>query len=356
MGIIERYRKFLPITDATPLITLGEGNTPLIRADKLAKALGFLGELYLKFEGANPTGSFKDRGMVVAVAKALEEGMEMFVCASTGNTAASASAYGAEVGVPVAVFVPKGGIARGKLMQINAYGAKLVLINGNFDACQNIVKELVRKYPKIGLLNSINPYRLEGQKTAAFEIWESLGRAPDYHFIPVGNGGNITAYWMGYKEYMAYDRGSSIPILPKMMGYQAEGAAPIVRGHIIENPQTIASAIKIGNPARWKEAVATVSESGGRFDTVSDEEILYYHNLIPRLHPNAGCEPASAASVAGLQKALRNGEIKNSEGTLVVCVLTGALWKDPETVLSRAKRRQKSLDPELVLVERFLKL
>ncbi len=346
MGIIERYRKFLPITDKTPLITLGEGNTPLIRADRLAKEIGFRGELYLKFEGANPTGSFKDRGMVVAVAKELERGAEMFVCASTGNTAASASAYGAAVGVPVAVFVPRGGIARGKLMQITAYGAKLVEINGNFDACQNIVKELVRKYPKIGLLNSINPYRLEGQKTAAFEIWQALGRAPDYHFIPVGNGGNITAYWMGYKE---------IEALPKMMGYQAEGAAPIVRGHVVEDPQTVASAIKIGNPSRWQEAVAAVSESGGRFDMVSDEEILHWHNLIPRLHPNAGCEPASAASVAGLAKALRNGEIENNEDTVVVCVLTGALWKDPEVILKRGKRRQKSLEPNFEAVERFLK-
>lgn len=376
-GVIEEFREFLPVTDKTPLITMGEGNTPLVLAPKLAKEVGFKGRLHLKYEGANPTGSFKDRGMAVAVAKALEDGKEMLICASTGNTASSAAAYGAVAGAPVAVIVPKGGVAPGKLTQINMYGAKLVEINGSFDTCQNIVRALVEKYPKIGLLNSINPYRLEGQKTAAFEIRELLGRGPDYHFIPVGNAGNITAYWVGYKEYKEVERGKYEDIkrmssrhpeyrfyhapserLPKMMGYQAEGAAPIVRGHIIENPQTIASAIKIGNPARWQEALKAVSESGGKFDTVSDEEILYFHAFIPKLCPQVSCEPASAASVAGLRKAVRLYEIENNEDTVVVCTLTGAFWKDLNAFKQGvgARKRPRALDPDFAKVERFLKL
>lgn len=387
-GVIERYRQFLPVTEKTPIITLGEGNTPLILADRLAKEIGFNGQLYLKFEGANPTGSFKDRGMTVAVSKALEDGAEMLVCASTGNTASSAAAYGAKTELPIAVVVPKGGVAAGKLAQINMYGAKLVEINGSFDACQSIVKALVKKYPKTALLNSINPYRLEGQKTAAFEIWEELGRAPDYHFIPVGNAGNITAYWIGYREYKSYTRQKYIDIatsshpsplgfeqaaqsvdimlsrcnphplkVPKMMGYQAEGAAPIVRGYIIENPQTIASAIKIGNPARWQDALKAVSESGGKFDTVYDEEILCFHALIPKLCPEASCEPASAACVAGLAKAVRLGEIENKENTVVACTLTGAFWKDLDAFKKGKNRRtQKTIDADLSAVEKFLKL
>lgn len=373
-GIIEKFRHFLPITDKTPVITLGEGGTPLIRADRLAKEIGFNGQLYLKYEGANPTGSFKDRGMVVAVAKALEDGKKKLMCASTGNTASSAAAYGALVGMPVDVVVPKGGVAPGKLTQIEMYGAKLVEINGTFDACQNIVRELVEKHPEIGLLNSINPYRLEGQKTAAFEIWDKLYRMPDYHFIPVGNAGNITAYWMGYKEYKKYLTQHSwfdiseefgngvldtlVNPLPKMMGYQAEGAAPIVRGHKIEDPQTVASAIRIGNPARWKEAEKAVAESGGKFDMVSDEEILRFHALIPKLCPQTACEPASAASVAGLAKAVRLGEIENNEDTMVVCTLTGAFWKDFDAFRKGAGKRKsrRALNPDFATVEKFLKL
>lgn len=383
-GIISEYMELLPVTDNTPIVTLGEGNTPLIFARRLAQEIGFNGRLFLKFEGANPTGSFKDRGMALAVSKAIEDGVEMLACASTGNTAASAAAYGAWTEVPVIVLVPAGKIASGKLMQITAYGAKIVQIKANFDACQDIVRELVAKYPTIGLLNSINPYRLEGQKTAAFEIWDELGKAPDYHFIPVGNGGNITAYWMGYREYKEYiferflsqlefavpeitsreDAIREMPkrismssfLLPKMMGYQAEGAAPIVRGHVVENPETIASAIKIGNPARWEDAVKAVSESGGKFDIVSDKEIDHFHSRIPKLCPQAGCEPASAASVAGLARAIRLEEIDNTADTIVVCTITGSLFKDPERVLGRAERRQKILEPDLQEVQSFLKL
>ena len=348
-GIVRKYRQFMPEIKDEHIITLGEGSTPLVFAPRIAKEIGFNGKLHLKYEGANPTGSFKDRGMTVAVSKAVEDGAEMLVCASTGNTAASAAAYGALAGLPVAVFVPAGGIAAGKLTQILAYGATLVQIKSNFDACQNIVRKLVEKYPKIALLNSINPYRLEGQKTAAFEILEQLCMVPNYHFIPVGNAGNITAYWMGYKEYYALNQ-------PKMMGYQAEGAAPIVRGHIIENPQTIASAIKIGNPARWKDALKAVSESAGKFDMVSDEEIERFHRLIPRLYPHVGCEPASAASVAGLAKAVKLGEIENNQDTVVVCTLTGAMWKDPDAFKRGYKRMARAINADLSAVERFLKL
>ncbi len=377
MGIIERYRKFLPITDKTPLVTLGEGNTPLIRADRLAREIGFNGQLYLKFEGANPTGSFKDRGMVVAVAKAMEEGAKMLLCASTGNTASSAAAYGAAVGLPVAVLLPKGGVAQGKLNQMLAYGAQVLEIESGFDACQDLVRELCKKHPKeIALVNSINPYRLEGQKTAAFEIWEELGSAPDCLFIPVGNAGNITAYWMGFKEYKDYWNKENAeawnsphrhrphgfkppPIvehLPKMMGYQAAGAAPIVLGHSVENPETVASAIQVGNPANWQGALAARDESGGKIDSVTDEEILAAYKMIPRL-TGIFCEPASAASVAGLDKAIHNGDAENKEGKIVVCVLTGNGLKDQETAGKEfTLLSAKPLKPVLEEVESRLKL
>ena len=352
IGIIRKYKQFFPDIDEESIVSLGEGDTPLIFAPKVALEIGFLGQLYLKYEGANPTGSFKDRGMTAAVSS--DRNAEAFLCASTGNTAASAAAYGAEIGTPVFVLVPAGGIASGKRTQILFYGATIAEINGNFDACQDIVRKIGEEYPGIVLLNNSHPYRLPGQKTAAFEICDYLGRAPDYHFIPVGNAGNITAYWMGYKEWDGYREDYSI--VPKMMGYQAEGAAPIVRGYAIKDPKTIASAINIGNPARWKESKEAVLESGGRFDMVSDKEIDYLHKLIPKLCPEAACEPSSAVSVAGLAKAISRGEIKNNADIVVVCTLTGAWWKDQDAFKGKSRRRAKAIEPNLEAVEKILNL
>ena len=320
-GVLFRYRDFLPITPATPMITLGEGNTPLVRSLNLEKELG-CGGLYFKLEGCNPTGSFKDRGMVVAIAKAVEEGSRSVICASTGNTSASAAAYGARFGLDVVVMVPKGKIALGKLAQAIAYGAKIIAIQGNFDQALQIVRSLAEKHP-ITLVNSLNPYRIEGQKTAAFEIVDDLGDAPDYFFIPVGNAGNITAYWKGFVEYKKAGRASKTP---KMMGFQADGAAPIVKGRVIDRPKTLATAIRIGNPASWKGAVAARDESGGVIDCVSDDEILAAYKLLARKEGVFG-EPASAASVAGLIKMVRQG-LKLS-GKKVVCIITGTGLKDP---------------------------
>jgi threonine synthase len=320
-GVLFRYRDFLPITQATPMITLGEGNTPLVRSLNLEKELG-CGGLYFKLEGCNPTGSFKDRGMVVAIAKAVEEGSRSVICASTGNTSASAAAYGARFGLDVVVMVPKGKIALGKLAQAIAYGAKIIAIQGNFDQALQIVRSLAEKHP-ITLVNSLNPYRIEGQKTAAFEIVDDLGDAPDYFFIPVGNAGNITAYWKGFVEYKKAGRASKTP---KMMGFQADGAAPIVKGRVIDRPKTLATAIRIGNPASWKGAVAARDESGGVIDCVSDDEILAAYKLLARKEGVFG-EPASAASVAGLIKMVKQG-LKLS-GKKVVCIITGTGLKDP---------------------------
>jgi threonine synthase len=320
-GVLFRYRDFLPITPATPMITLGEGNTPLVRSLNLEKELG-CGGLYFKLEGCNPTGSFKDRGMVVAIAKAVEEGSRSVICASTGNTSASAAAYGARFGLDVVVMVPKGKIALGKLAQAIAYGAKIIAIQGNFDQALQIVRSLAEKHP-ITLVNSLNPYRIEGQKTAAFEIVDDLGDAPDYFFIPVGNAGNITAYWKGFVEYKKAGRASKTP---KMMGFQADGAAPIVKGRVIDRPKTLATAIRIGNPASWKGAVAARDESGGVIDCVSDDEILAAYKLLARKEGVFG-EPASAASVAGLIKMVKQG-LKLS-GKKVVCIITGTGLKDP---------------------------
>ena len=320
-GVLVRYRDFLPVTPATPVITLGEGNTPLVRSIVLERELG-CGGLHFKLEGCNPTGSFKDRGMVVAIAKAVESGSRSVICASTGNTSASAAAYGARFGLDVVVIVPKGKIALGKLAQAIAYGARIIAIQGNFDEALQIVRSLAEKHP-VTLVNSLNPHRIEGQKTAAFEIVDDLGDAPDYFFIPVGNAGNITAYWKGFLEYKQAGKASKAP---KMMGFQAAGAAPIVKGKAVKRPKTIATAIRIGNPASWQGAVAARDQSGGIIDCVSDDEILTTYKLLARKEGVFG-EPASAASVAGLIKMARQG-LKLSDKK-VVCIITGTGLKDP---------------------------
>lgn len=323
-GVIEAYREFLPVTDQTPVVTLLEGNTPLVEAEYIGRQLGI--RVFLKYEGLNPTGSFKDRGMTVAVSKALEEGARTVICASTGNTSASAAAYAARAGITCAVIIPRQAIALGKLAQALIHGAKVIALDGNFDQALQMVRLIARDYPVV-LVNSINPHRIEGQKTGAFEICDALGRAPDYHFIPVGNAGNITAYWKGYREYREAGRVDS---LPRMMGWQAEGAAPIVRGHVVEKPETVATAIRIGNPASWKQAVAAAEESGGRIDMVSDAEILEAYRLLAE-REGIFVEPASAASVAGLYKSFRRGDLE--PGSLAVCVLTGHGLKDPDLAM-----------------------
>jgi len=296
-GIIERYSEYLPITAKTPVITLQEGNTPLIFAQSLSKLVGKNFEVYLKYEGLNPTGSFKDRGMTLAISKACEYDSRAVMCASTGNTSASAAAYAARAGIRCFVLIPSGAIALGKLSQALIHGAVVLAVQGNFDIALELAKEITAKYP-ITLVNSLNPYRIEGQKTASFEICDFLGRAPDFQVMPVGNAGNITAYWKGYKEYRGQGK---IKNLPRMLGFQAEGAAPIVRGHPIKNPETIATAIRIGNPASWKTAVMARDESGGLIDMVSDKEIIQAYQLLAKKE-GVFVEPASAASIAGLLK------------------------------------------------------
>ena len=323
-GVLAKYASFLPVTSATPRITLGEGDTPLVKSSRLAKEIG-CGELYFKLEGCNPTGSFKDRGMVVAVSKAVEEGSSAIICASTGNTSASAAAYGALLGLQTIVVIPQGKIALGKLAQAIVYGAKIIAIEGNFDQALKIVRNLVEKHP-VTLVNSINPYRIEGQKTAAFEIVDFLGEAPDYLFIPVGNAGNITAYWKGFLQYQQAGKSARTP---RMMGFEAEGAAPIVRGEPVDKPETIASAIRIGNPASWKSATTARDESGGVIDSVSDEEILYAYRLLAAKGGIFG-EPASAASFAGL---IKWSQSNNLDGKKVVCIITGSGLKDPDTAM-----------------------
>lgn len=326
-GVIEEYRKFLPVSERTPVVTLGEGNTPLIRATRLAKKIAPGIDLYLKFEGANPTGSFKDRGMTMAISKAVESGARAVICASTGNTSASAAAYGARAGLAVYVLIPAGKIAMGKLSQAMMHQATVIQIEGNFDQALAIVKELSVSH-HIELVNSINPFRIEGQKTAAFEVCDQLGDAPSLHALPVGNAGNITAYWKGYGEYRVANQ---ITKLPRMMGFQAAGAAPIVVGRVIENPQTIASAIRIGNPASWQAALTAVKESSGAIDSVTDEEILQAYAAVASTE-GVFCEPASAASVAGVVKLSRQGRLR--EGEIVVCTLTGHGLKDADTAIS----------------------
>lgn len=323
-GIIANYRDYLPVTDKTPNLTLHEGNTPLIRLENLSKKYDL--DLYVKYEGLNPTGSFKDRGMVMAVAKALEEGSTAIMCASTGNTSAAAAAYAARANIDCYVLIPDGKIALGKLAQAIMYGAKVIAINGNFDEALSIVKEITSKKP-ITLVNSINPYRLEGQKTAAFEIVDELGNSPDILAIPVGNAGNISAYWKGFKEYHEAGKAES---LPRMFGFQAEGAAPIVKKQVVENPETVATAIRIGNPASWEKAVNALDESDGLIDAVTDEEILAAQRLLAKSE-GVFCEPASAASLAGVIKSREKGLIE--KGKQVVCVLTGNGLKDPDIVL-----------------------
>ncbi len=346
-GVLFQYKDLLPITSDTPLFSLGEGDTPLVKCDGLAKEIG-CGELYLKLEGCNPTGSFKDRGMVVAVAKALEAGSEAIMCASTGNTSASAAAYAAYCGLTSIIVVPEGKIALGKLAQAIVFGAKILAIKGNFDQALTIVRALTEKHP-VTLVNSLNPHRLEGQKTAAFEIIDVLGEAPDYLFIPVGNAGNITAYWKGFVEYHKLGRARK---RPKMMGFQAEGAAPIVRGHPIEKPETVASAIRIGNPASWQKAVAARDESGGVIDMVSDAEILSAQKLMATKAGVFG-EPASAASLAGLIKLAKKMDFSQKK---VVGIITGTGLKDTETALKDVKDAPPflQLPADLAAVERAL--
>ncbi|MDP5272743.1 threonine synthase [Chengkuizengella axinellae] len=327
-GLLQTHKEFLPITEDTPMITLHEGNTPLIRADQLSKELNL--NIYLKYEGLNPTGSFKDRGMVMAVAKAKEEGSQTIMCASTGNTSAAAAAYAARAGLNCIVIIPNNNIALGKLAQAIIYGAKVIAIEGNFDRALEIVREITAKHP-ITLVNSVNPYRIEGQKTAAFEVCEQLEKAPDVLAIPVGNAGNITAYWKGFKEY--YDKGKSNS-LPKMVGFEAEGSMAIVKGEPIKDPETIATAIRIGNPASWDGAVNAAKESEGQINFVTDDEIL---NAYKQLANKEGvfCEPASAASVAGVMKLHKQGYFSNDE--TVVCVLTGNGLKDPNNAIDSVK-------------------
>jgi threonine synthase len=344
-GVLVRYKDFLPVTSKTPLFSLGEGDTPLVRCGQLEKKIG-CGELYLKLEGCNPTGSFKDRGMVVAVAKALEAGSQAVICASTGNTSASAAAYAAYSRLTATIIVPKGNIALGKLAQAIIYGAKIVAINGNFDQALSIVRSLTQKHP-VTLVNSLNPHRLEGQKTAAFEIIDALGEAPDYLFIPVGNAGNITAYWKGFVEYYQAGRAE---YKPKMMGFQAEGAAPIVRGYAIDEPETVATAIRIGNPASWHKAVAARDESSGIIDMVSDNEILNAQKLMA-VNEGVFGEPASAASLAGLIKLSRAG--MDFSLKRVVCVVTGTGLKDTDTALKGAEPFLE-LPADLVAIEQAL--
>ena len=345
--LVERYRRFLPVSDATPPLTLGEGFTPLVHAHRLGAELG-LTRLFLKVEGQNPTGSFKDRGMVVAVARALEDGAKALICASTGNTSASAAAYGAAAGLEVVVVLPRGQIALGKLLQALVAGAHVVAIDGNFDEALTLVRQLADDpaHP-ITLVNSINPYRLEGQKTAAFEVCDDLGAPPDVLAIPVGNAGNISAYWAGFR---AYRDAGEIEALPRMFGFQAEGAAPLVLGHPVDQPETIATAIRIGNPASWDKAIAARDESDGVIQAVSDEQILAAYQDLARLE-GVFCEPSSAASLAGI-RALAESTDLDRDAT-IVCVLTGAGLKDPATAQASAPAIAES-EPNVDAIRRVL--
>ncbi|GBD99598.1 threonine synthase [bacterium BMS3Abin07] len=346
-GVINRYREFLPVTDSTPVVTLHEGNTPLIRARNLVKNAGLDIDVWFKFEGLNPTGSFKDRGMSMAISKAMEERAKAVICASTGNTSAAAAAYAARAGIKAFVIIPEGKIALGKLSQALIHDSVVFQVSGNFDTALSLVRKLVELYP-MTLVNSINPFRIEGQKTAAFEICDQLGNAPDFHLLPVGNAGNITACWRGYREYK--DAGI-ISALPIMLGFQAEGASPIVKGHPVERPETVATAIRIGNPASWKAALAARDESGGLIESVTDDEILSAYRLIASSE-GIFCEPASAAPVAGLLKLNRKGYFK--KGQTAVCTLTGHGLKDPDTVFS-VVNKPISISSKLRDVEEIIK-
>jgi threonine synthase len=325
-GVIAEYRARLPVTDATPVVTLGEGGTPLVRSEPLSAETGC--DVWLKYEGANPTGSFKDRGMTVAISKALEAGSKAVVCASTGNTSASAAAYAAKAGLTCAVLVPRGKVALGKMAQTLVHGARVLEVDGNFDAALELAQELAERYP-VTLVNSVNPFRLEGQKTLAFEVCDALGRGPDLHLVPVGNAGNISSHWMGYAEYAA-DR--TIADVPRLFGFQAAGAAPLVLGSPIRDPQTIATAIRIGNPASWDKAIAAAKSSDGAILAVTDREILAAYRRVAR--EGLFAEPASAASVAGLLHLAAEGSLPS--GATAVCVLTGHGLKDPEWAIAGA--------------------
>ena len=335
-GLIEEYRDRLPVSDATPVVTLREGGTPLVYACTISELTGC--EVWLKYDGANPTGSFKDRGMTMAISKAAEAGAKVVICASTGNTSASAAAYATKAGMRSAVLVPQGKIAMGKLAQAIVHGATLLQVDGNFDDCLRVARELADRFP-VELVNSVNPARIEGQKTASFEVVDQLERAPDIHALPVGNAGNITAYWKGYVEYAADGVAAS---RPRMWGFQAEGSAPIVRGHRVDHPETIATAIRIGNPASWEQAEAARDDSGGLIDAVSDEEILAAYRMLAD-REGLFCEPASAASVAGVLKLHASGALDS--GQVIVCTLTGNGLKDPQWALEGAA------DPVVVPVD-----
>jgi threonine synthase len=360
-GLIENYRDRLPVSDDTKLISLGEGNTPLIKLENIPALIGKEVDLYVKYEGLNPTGSFKDRGMTMAVTKAVEEGSKAIICASTGNTSAAAAAYAARAGITAFVLIPDGKIALGKLAQAMMHGATVIQIKGNFDEGMQLVKDVAEHAP-VTIVNSINPYRLQGQKTAAFEIVEELGRAPDFHCLPVGNAGNITAHWIGYSEY-ACNAGEHVTEScafcdgeckfakekisdnrPKMIGYQADGSAPFMRGEMVDDPETVATAIRIGHPQSWDKAWKVKEESGGGFDECTDEEILAAQKLLAEKE-GVFCEPASATSLAGALKDIESGKIP--EGSTVVCTLTGHGLKDPDTAIKQSTAPLVTVDATL---------
>jgi len=339
-GLINKYRDRLPVQDNTRIISLGEGNTPLIRLQNIPAEVGKNVDIYVKYEGLNPTGSFKDRGMTMAVTKAVEEGSKAIICASTGNTSAAAAAYAARAGITAFVLIPEGKIAMGKLAQAMMHGAVVIQIKGNFDDGMRLVKEVADKAP-VTIVNSINPYRLQGQKTAAFEIIEELGCAPDYHCIPVGNAGNISAHWMGYTEYHEHGIANNRPV---MVGYQAAGAAPFLRGKMVDNPETVATAIRIGHPQSWDKAWAAQKESNGWFDELTDEEILAAQKMLAQKE-GVFCEPASASSLGGAIRDIKNGKIP--EGSKIVCTLTGHGLKDPDTAIKQSSSPMLTVDATL---------
>lgn len=367
-GLIDKYRDRLPVHDDTRIISLGEGNTPLIRLHNIPKHLGKDVDIYVKYEGLNPTGSFKDRGMTMAVTKAVEEGSRAIICASTGNTSAAAAAYAARAGITAFVLIPEGKIAMGKLAQAMMHGSVVIQIKGNFDVGMQLVKEVAAEAP-VTIVNSINPYRLQGQKTAAFEIVEELGRAPDYHCLPVGNAGNITAHWIGYCEYSSasgdhvtdacsycnghckYAGGAIVGNRPKMVGYQAAGSAPFMRGKMVDNPETVATAIRIGHPQSWERAWIVQKESGGWFDECTDEKILEAQKLLAEKE-GVFCEPASATSLAGAIADIMSGKIV--EGSSVVCTLTGHGLKDPDTAIKQSTSPMLTVEANLNSVKKAI--
>lgn len=366
IGLIDKYKAVLPVSDSTRFISIGEGNTPLIKLENIPELIGKNVDIYVKYEGLNPTGSFKDRGMTMAVTKAVEEGSKAIICASTGNTSASAAAYAARAGIKAFVLIPEDKIALGKLAQAMMHGAEIIQIKGNFDHGMQLVKDVAEHAP-VTIVNSINPYRLQGQKTAAYEIVEALGKAPDYHCLPVGNAGNITAHWIGYSEMAQptgchvtdscafcdggcqYDRSKlTADKRPVMVGYQAAGAAPFLKGEMIEDPETVATAIRIGRPQSWNQAWAAQKESGGWFDLLSDEDILAAQKLLTEKE-GIFCEPASAASVGGAIRDVKNGKIP--EGSTIVCTLTGHGLKDPDTAIVQCAVNPQAIDASLDAVK-----